>query len=46
MLNAFDYFTNTSYLLFLEWLFYLTIPCVVIIALISNSVEFENLEIV
>ena len=42
LLNAFDYFKNTSYLLFLEWLFYLTIPCVVLIGLISNSVEFYD----
>lgn len=43
---AFDYFSDKNYLVFLEWLFYLTLPTIVIICLISNSVEIENLKFV
>jgi len=42
---AFDYFQNTKILGILEWLFYLTLPCTILICLISNSVEIENLGI-
>lgn len=40
---AFEYFEYNFTLVFLEWLFYLTLPCLVFICLISNSLEFESL---
>lgn len=39
---AFDYFTYDVSLTMLEWLFYLTLPCIVFICLLSNSMELEN----
>jgi hypothetical protein len=39
---AFQYFTYDVSLTILEWMFYLTLPCLVFICLISNSMELEQ----
>lgn len=39
---AFDYFKYDISLRMLEWFFYLTLPCLIFICLISNSMEIEH----
>lgn len=43
---AFEYFQGNVSLIIMEWLFYLTLPCLVFICLISNSLELEHLSVV
>lgn len=40
---AFDYFPGYAIITTLKWLFYITMPCAIIICLIANATEIENI---